>query len=163
MKKDRPGTLVSVLARMGDVEKLESILFDETGTFGIRKMVVERSKRSRREHTVQTAWGPVRGKLGWRQGEEYLVTPEFESSAPARHKTLRSSPRDLPRRQKRFSNPLQSLQPRHSRIPIATTMIRIRTITDTITRTTTANHTITANRTTITMGRRSLPCCSLNP
>ena len=81
MKKDRPGTLVSVLSRMGDVEKLESILFDETGTFGIRKMVVERSKRSRREHTVQTAWGPVRGKLGWRQGEECLFTPEFEDCA----------------------------------------------------------------------------------
>jgi pyridinium-3,5-bisthiocarboxylic acid mononucleotide nickel chelatase len=81
MKKDRPGTLVSVLSRMGDVEKLESILFDETGTFGIRKMVVERSKRSRRDHTVQTAWGPVRGKLGWRQGEECLFTPEFEDCA----------------------------------------------------------------------------------
>jgi pyridinium-3,5-bisthiocarboxylic acid mononucleotide nickel chelatase len=81
MKKDRPGTLVSVLAKMSDVEKLESILFDETGTFGIRRNVVERSKRSRREHTVQTAWGPVRGKLGWRQGQESLFTPEFEDCA----------------------------------------------------------------------------------
>jgi pyridinium-3,5-bisthiocarboxylic acid mononucleotide nickel chelatase len=81
MKKDRPGTLVSVLARMSDVEKLESILFDETGTFGIRRTVVERSKRSRGEHTVATAWGPVRGKLGWRQGQEYLFTPEFEDCA----------------------------------------------------------------------------------
>jgi uncharacterized protein (TIGR00299 family) protein len=81
MKKDRPGTLVSVLAGMSDVEKLESILFDETGTFGIRRTVVERSKRSRREHIVQTAWGPVRGKLGWRQGEECLFTPEFEDCA----------------------------------------------------------------------------------
>jgi uncharacterized protein (TIGR00299 family) protein len=81
MKKDRPGTLVSVLARMSDVERLESILFDETGTFGIRRTVVERSKRSRREHTVSTAWGPVRGKLGWRQGEECVFTPEFEDCA----------------------------------------------------------------------------------
>jgi pyridinium-3,5-bisthiocarboxylic acid mononucleotide nickel chelatase len=81
MKKDRPGTLVSVLARAGDVGQLESILFDETATFGIRKTVVERSKRSRREHTVQTAWGPVRGKLGWRQGEESVFTPEFEDCA----------------------------------------------------------------------------------
>jgi uncharacterized protein (DUF111 family) len=81
MKKDRPGTLVSVLCGMNNVEKLESILFDETGTFGIRRTVVERSKRSRREHTVQTAWGPVRGKLGWRQGEECLFTPEFEDCA----------------------------------------------------------------------------------
>jgi pyridinium-3,5-bisthiocarboxylic acid mononucleotide nickel chelatase len=81
MKKDRPGTLVSVLAQMADVAKLESILFDETGTFGIRRTVVERSKRSRREHTVQTAWGAVRGKLGWRQGEECIFTPEFEDCA----------------------------------------------------------------------------------
>jgi len=78
MKKDRPGTLISVIARMGDVEKLESILFDETATFGIRRTVVARSKRLRREHTVKTAWGPIRGKLGWRPGQECVFTPEFE-------------------------------------------------------------------------------------
>jgi pyridinium-3,5-bisthiocarboxylic acid mononucleotide nickel chelatase len=81
MKKDRPGTLISVLARPQDALKLEEILFAETGTFGIRRTNMERSKRARREHTVQTAWGAVRGKLGWRNGQECIFTPEFEDCA----------------------------------------------------------------------------------
>lgn len=81
MKKDRPGTLLSVIARPADAEKLEAILFDETATFGIRRTPMERSKRSRREHTVNTPWGPVRGKLGWRSGQAPVFTPEFEDCA----------------------------------------------------------------------------------
>ncbi|HET6324612.1 MAG TPA: nickel pincer cofactor biosynthesis protein LarC, partial [Planctomycetaceae bacterium] len=81
MKKDRPGTLLSVIAQPGDAEKLEAILFDETATFGIRRSLMERSKRSRREHTVTTPWGSVRGKLGWRSGQSPIFTPEFEDCA----------------------------------------------------------------------------------
>jgi uncharacterized protein (TIGR00299 family) protein len=81
MKKDRPGTLLSVIARPADAEKLEGILFDETATFGIRRRLFERSTRSRREHTVTTPWGPVRGKLGWRSGHSPVFTPEFEDCA----------------------------------------------------------------------------------
>jgi uncharacterized protein (DUF111 family) len=81
MKKDRPGTLLTVIARPADADKLEAILFDETATFGIRRSRMERSKRSRREHTVTTPWGPVRGKLGWRSGQSPVFTPEFEDCA----------------------------------------------------------------------------------
>lgn len=81
MKKDRPGTLLSVIARPADAEKLEAILFDETATFGIRRTLMERSKRSRREHSVTTPWGTVRGKLGWRNGQSPIFTPEFEDCA----------------------------------------------------------------------------------
>jgi hypothetical protein len=81
MKKDRPGTLLSVIARPSDAARLEAILFDETATFGIRRTLMERSKRSRREHTVTTPWGPVRGKLGWRSGHSAVFTPEFDDCA----------------------------------------------------------------------------------
>ncbi len=81
MKKDRPGTLLTVIARPAEADKLEAILFDETATFGIRRSRMERSKRSRREHTVTTPWGPVRGKLGWRSGQSPVFTPEFEDCA----------------------------------------------------------------------------------
>ena len=80
MKKDRPGVLLSVLANPPDVETMESILFKETGTFGIRRQSLERSKRRRRAHTVQTQWGPIAGKLGWRAGSP-VFTPEFEACA----------------------------------------------------------------------------------
>eukprot|EP00913_Durusdinium_trenchii_P035300 g33030.t1 len=81
MKKDRPGTILSVISREADVEPLEAILFSETATFGIRRMWVDRSIRAREERTVDTVWGPVRGKLGWRTGESPVFTPEFDDCA----------------------------------------------------------------------------------
>lgn len=80
MKKDRPGALVSVICRPPDRERMEEILFSETATFGIRRHLVDRSKRARQECTVETPWGPVRGKLGTR-GNDRVFTPEFEACA----------------------------------------------------------------------------------
>lgn len=81
MKKDRPGTLLSVLCRPADGPRLEQLLFDETGTFGIRQSRLLRSKRRRQSHAVETPWGAVQGKLGWLSGGRVLFTPEFESCA----------------------------------------------------------------------------------
>ena len=81
MKKDRPGVMLSVLCRPEDRETMESILFDETGTFGIRRHMIERSVRLREMVTVETPWGPVAGKRGWRQGGGEVFTPEFEDCA----------------------------------------------------------------------------------
>jgi uncharacterized protein (TIGR00299 family) protein len=81
MKKDRPGTLLSVICRPADGSRLEQMLFDETGTFGIRQSRLIRSKRRRQSHTVETPWGPVVGKLGWLSGGSTVFTPEFESCA----------------------------------------------------------------------------------
>ena len=81
MKKDRPGVILSVICRPADVDSLEAILFDETGTFGVRRHRLERSKRARQEHAVETAWGPVQGKLGWRGAGRPIFTPEFDDCA----------------------------------------------------------------------------------
>lgn len=81
MKKDRPGILLSVICPPADRERIEAILFSETATFGVRRHLVERSKRARQECEVETPWGPVRGKLGWRGGGDQVFTPEFESCA----------------------------------------------------------------------------------
>jgi len=81
MKKDRPGVLISVICRPSDAERMETILFEETGTFGIRRHLLERSKMAREEHFVETPWGRVRGKLGWRRADQPIFTPEFEDCA----------------------------------------------------------------------------------
>ncbi|MEX0716816.1 MAG: nickel pincer cofactor biosynthesis protein LarC [Planctomycetaceae bacterium] len=81
MKKDRPAVLLSVIARPADAARLEAVLFDETGTFGVRRQRMERAKRARRAHTVDTPFGPVAGKLGWRSGGRAVFTPEYESCA----------------------------------------------------------------------------------
>ena len=81
MKKDRPGVILSVICRPADQETMESILFDETGTLGVRRHTIERSVRQREPVTVQTPWGSVAGKRGWRSGGPEDFTPEFEECA----------------------------------------------------------------------------------
>src|SRR5262249_7836300 len=80
-KKNRPGVLLTVLAPLERVDELEAILFRETATFGVRRYPVERSKLHRAAHTVQTPWGPVHGKRGWRDGGPEGFTPEYEDCA----------------------------------------------------------------------------------
>jgi uncharacterized protein (TIGR00299 family) protein len=81
MKKNRPATLLTVLASEAVLPLLEDILFAETATFGVRRYPVERRKLQRRAHTVQTPWGPIQGKLGWRDGQPPQFTPEYEDCA----------------------------------------------------------------------------------
>ncbi|MFT3880993.1 MAG: nickel pincer cofactor biosynthesis protein LarC [Gemmatales bacterium] len=81
MKKQRPGVILSVLADDQHVAALETILFRETATLGVRRTRIERHKLYRQAHQVDTPWGPIEGKLGWKQGEKPIFTPEFEECA----------------------------------------------------------------------------------
>ena len=58
----------------------EAILFRETGTFGVRRHTATRSKLHREAVVVDTPFGPVKAKRGWREGVE-IVTPEYEDCA----------------------------------------------------------------------------------
>jgi uncharacterized protein (TIGR00299 family) protein len=81
MKKNRPGVLLSVIAPESVVPALEDILFRETTTLGIRRTRMERHKLNRRAHTVSTPWGPIQGKLAWREGQPPVFSPEYEDCA----------------------------------------------------------------------------------
>jgi len=81
MKKDRPGVLLSLMAMEAELSALEAILFRETATFGVRRYRVQRRKLRREVRTVETPWGPIRGKRGWRDGEPAVFTPEYEDCA----------------------------------------------------------------------------------
>jgi pyridinium-3,5-bisthiocarboxylic acid mononucleotide nickel chelatase len=78
MKKDRPGVILSVICRPEDVADMETILFNETNTFGIRRQLIQRSVRQRMAYTVETDFGPVKGKIGWRPDEPAIFTPEYD-------------------------------------------------------------------------------------
>ncbi len=80
MKKGRPGVLLSVIARAESVAACEEILFRETATFGIRKSVMTRSVLEREIIEVDTPWGKVKAKRGWRNGVE-VISPEYEDCA----------------------------------------------------------------------------------
>jgi uncharacterized protein (TIGR00299 family) protein len=78
MKKNRPGQLVTVLARPETAESLIALLFAETTTIGVRVSEASRRCLDREWVTVETAFGPVRIKLA-RAGSSVLnVTPEYE-------------------------------------------------------------------------------------
>lgn len=81
MKKNRPGVMMSVIASEEHVQELETILFRETGTFGIRRYPVERQKMQREMITVKTRWGEVRAKQGTHKDQVKLATPEYEDCA----------------------------------------------------------------------------------
>jgi uncharacterized protein (TIGR00299 family) protein len=81
MKKNRPGVLLSVLCPESAMSAVEEVLFRETTTLGVRRYPATRHKLHRKEETVQTPWGPIRGKLGWREGQTPIFSPEYDDCA----------------------------------------------------------------------------------
>lgn len=81
MKKNRPGTLVTVLATPSDRERLTDILFRETTSIGVRWHECLRERLERRIVPVATPYGEVRFKIATRRGEIVNATPEFEDCA----------------------------------------------------------------------------------
>lgn len=92
MKKNRPGVMLTALAAAADIERLEGILFAETPTLGVRRYRAERHKLRRREHTVETRFGAIAGKLAQLPDGVWRFAPEFEAcrqSADAHRVALR--------------------------------------------------------------------------
>ena len=78
MKKGRPGVLVTAIADASRREALEELLFRETTTLGVRRQVWDRTVLEREVATVETAYGPIRVKIGRRAGVVYNAAPEFD-------------------------------------------------------------------------------------
>jgi pyridinium-3,5-bisthiocarboxylic acid mononucleotide nickel chelatase len=81
MKKNRPGTLLTVLARPDSRERLTAVVFQETTTIGVRYRDMTRECLERETVTVDTPLGPVRVKIARRDGEVMNVAPEFDDCA----------------------------------------------------------------------------------
>lgn len=80
MKKHRPGVLLTAICDDANRAAVERVLFRETATFGIRRTQAARSKLHREAVTVETPWGEVKAKRGWRDGVS-VITPEYEDCA----------------------------------------------------------------------------------
>jgi hypothetical protein len=78
MKKQRPGTLLTVLCRPAAVAALEELIFRESTTFGIRRRYEQRSLLKRTIGTVGTEYGTIRVKNGSRNGEVLTRAPEMD-------------------------------------------------------------------------------------
>jgi pyridinium-3,5-bisthiocarboxylic acid mononucleotide nickel chelatase len=78
MKKNRPGTLLTVLAKPEDEAKLRELIFRESSTLGIRVRRENRYVLPRRHQPVATPWGEVRMKIGGVNGSVSTYAPEYE-------------------------------------------------------------------------------------
>jgi pyridinium-3,5-bisthiocarboxylic acid mononucleotide nickel chelatase len=78
MKKNRPGMLLTVLAKPEDASRLTQIIFMETSTLGVRQREERRQILVRKWITVGTRWGDVRLKIGSLNGTVTNYAPEYE-------------------------------------------------------------------------------------
>jgi len=78
MKKNRPATLLRVIAEPAKREELAEILFRETSTIGIRFYRVGRMILKRTSATVKTRYGTVRVKVIEAPDGKIHSTPEYE-------------------------------------------------------------------------------------
>lgn len=80
MKKNRPGWLLTVLCMEALREEMEDILFRDTTTIGIRRILMDRTVLERREETVQLPEGTAQAKICRHKGKTFYY-PEYESIA----------------------------------------------------------------------------------
>ncbi len=78
MKKNRPGTLLTVLCRPQDTDTLMSLIFAETTTFGVRTHRAQRRALPREWVNVSTSYGDVRIKLSRSNGHILHAAPEYD-------------------------------------------------------------------------------------
>lgn len=78
MKKSRPGTRITVLCGIKDLDALKKILFKETTTIGIREYSVNKTTLERDFSEIETKWGNVRMKSSWLNGKKIHSKPEYE-------------------------------------------------------------------------------------
>ena len=74
MKKNRPGSLLRVIAKPEDQEKLAQMIFAETSTLGLRIHTAERRVEERSLVEVETPFGKVRIKVSG----DGAFAPEYE-------------------------------------------------------------------------------------
>jgi len=78
MKKNRPGTLLTVLCKPENASTLTELIFAETTTLGVRRREEVRQTLARRWENVRTQWGEVRIKIASMNGTVTNYAPEYE-------------------------------------------------------------------------------------
>ena len=85
MKKNRPAYQLQVLCHPDLVADMETIIYSETTTLGIRRYMLERSYLERHDEEVETTYGTIKVKVcDTPVGERYKV--EYESAVAAAKK-----------------------------------------------------------------------------
>lgn len=79
MKKNRPGVLLAVQCPQDKADVLESIVFRETTTLGLRRQLVERRVLPRRQIELETPLGTIQGMVAQLPDGAERFSAEYES------------------------------------------------------------------------------------
>jgi pyridinium-3,5-bisthiocarboxylic acid mononucleotide nickel chelatase len=78
MKKNRPGTVLTILTPTDREERMRALLFRESSTLGVRVRREKRFALPRHHEQVATPWGEVRIKVAGANGTPSQYAPEYE-------------------------------------------------------------------------------------
>ncbi len=78
MKKERPGTIISAIVPELKLPPVESVFFNQTTTFGIRKHKVIRKTLAREFKEFDSPVGKIKMKIGKLNGDIKSISPEYE-------------------------------------------------------------------------------------
>jgi len=78
MKKGRPAIKLTILSKQKDIKELQSIIFSETTSIGVRMYPVEKVKIERKYVIVETSYGPISLKKAYFDGACVNIKPEYE-------------------------------------------------------------------------------------
>jgi len=78
MKKNRPGTVLTILASVEREPSMRALLFRESSTLGVRVRREKRYALPRHHEAVTTPWGEVRMKVAGVNGTLSQYAPEYE-------------------------------------------------------------------------------------
>jgi uncharacterized protein (TIGR00299 family) protein len=79
MKKNRPGTMLSVLTTRDRLDEILSTIFKEMTTLGVRIHHLERKRLSREIISMKTRFGEIKVKIGKIGNQIKNIAPEYES------------------------------------------------------------------------------------
>jgi hypothetical protein len=83
MKKNRPGTLVTVIVPNERFDPVSEVVFRETTTIGFRYQRMDRVELGREIRRVKTRHGAIRVKVSLFHGRVVQATPEYEDCRAA--------------------------------------------------------------------------------
>lgn len=81
MKKNRPGTQMTIVSRPEHRRQLADLVFTETTTLGVRYQEMDRECLDRETAQLSTPWGEVRVKIARQGGRVVNAQPEFDDVA----------------------------------------------------------------------------------
>ena len=83
MKKNRPATMLSVIARRSEEAALARILLEQTSTLGLRVQPVYRIEAEREFKQVETPYGSIPVKVKILDGRRVQAQPEYDACLKA--------------------------------------------------------------------------------